>query len=72
MEWKEKFIENHGDRLFFMSVTTLFGIGFVVAGLLVEALNEALLGVGITLLIGVAQQAHNKSRSPKTSEEKEK
>ena len=65
MAWGKKFIDNYGDMLVFMCITAAFGIGFIVAGLSVEELKKELVAIGITLLIGVAQLANNKSRTTK-------
>ena len=51
--WSKQFIVNHGERLFFMSLATCFGLGFIYLDMT---------GEGKTLLIAVATLALNKAR----------
>ena len=60
-QWILRFWEEEGKRIFYMTITSVFGVGFIITGVLVEEL-DALVGAGTTLLIGVATLANNKSR----------
>ena len=61
-EWLKGFWQNHGDRVFFMSVSTIFGLAFLSLGTYKSL--EPLTGAGTTLLIAVATLALNKARGP--------
>ena len=67
-EWIQGFIDKHGERLFFLAATTIFGIGFIYSGVRfkdsLQDQSSVLIGAGITLLIGAGQMCFNKSRSP--------
>lgn len=55
MEWFKNFITQHGERLVFMGLATLFGAGFFYINMAAE---------GKTLLIAVGTLCLNKARSP--------
>jgi len=60
-KWIARFWDDHGDRLVFLFLATLFGIGFFVF--------TEMQGEGKTLLIAVATLCLNKARStPKEPE----
>jgi len=52
-EWGKNFLNNHGERLVFMIIASIFGVGLYYAGLP---------GEGKTLIIAVATLALNKAR----------
>ena len=52
--WMKRFWTDHGDRLIFMGITAVFGVGFHYIGMAAE---------GKVLLIAVATLALNKARS---------
>ena len=56
-EWCERFWNEHGTRLVFMGIATIFGGAFSWSG------NDKLVGAGYTILIGVAMLCMNKARS---------
>lgn len=53
--WTKRFFEDHGDRLVFMLIATVFGVYFLMV--------VDMAGEGKTLLIAVATLALNKARS---------
>ena len=55
-EWANKFWMEHGDRLTFMFIATLFGLAFY-------KLFPDMKGEAKTILIGVAMLCYNKARS---------
>ena len=61
MEWIKKFVNVHGERIFFMGVASLMAIGFIVVGAKIESLSS-LSESGTTILIGVAMLCYNKAR----------
>ena len=67
MKWRDKFIEDYGSMVVFMTISVFLGTTMIVAGCLVEALGDKLIGPGITLLIGTATLAGNKSRTTRPS-----
>ena len=61
--WWNNFIIDHGVRLFYMSVATIFATIFIFSGI------KELVGAGVTILIQVVTLAINKCRSaPKPKE----
>jgi hypothetical protein len=56
LEFLKGLLEEHGERLTFMALATLFGVAFLKIGLS---------GAGETILIAVATLALNKARGPK-------
>ena len=56
MEWFKKFWDNHGERLIFMGLATVFGVAFL--------LWSDLAGEGKTILVMVAGILVNKMRGP--------
>ena len=60
MDWN-KFLNVHGERIFFGGIATVMAIAFIASGLYIEDLGE-LKGAGITILIGVAMLCYNKAR----------
>ena len=55
MKWLNRFWDDHGDRLVFMAITTVFGVGFYML--------DDMQGEAKVLLIAVATLALNKARS---------
>ena len=53
-EWLNAFWKDHGDRLVFMGIVTIFGVAFILL---------KMTGEGKTLLVAVATLALNKARS---------
>ena len=68
--WIQKFWNDHGDRITFATIATVFAIGFIIVGIKFPALKE-FVGAGTTILIGVAMLFFNKSRSPENVTKKE-
>lgn len=62
--WQDKFIEDHGERLFYMAIVVMLSIGFIFSGI------KELLGAGVTMLIQTGAIALNKMRSPKNGVQK--
>ena len=60
MKWYQAFLDEHGGRLIFLLLATLFGIGFVWAGYAKEI--PELKGAGATFLIAVGTIALNQAR----------
>jgi len=63
MNWWEKFGNDHGERLVYIAFATIFGIGFIIAGVLAKI--PELKGAGITILIQVGGIFISRMRSPK-------
>ena len=61
MKWLNRFWDDHGDRLVFMAITTVFGVGFYML--------DDMQGEAKVLLIAVATLALNKARSKQNGTE---
>lgn len=59
-EWVMDFIRSDGQRIFYMGVATVFGLGLFYIGRRVG--NNELAGSGIGMLIGVGTYALNRAR----------
>jgi len=59
--WGVRFWEDHGDRLIFMALATVFGVGFFA--------YTDMTGEGKTILIAVATLCLNKARSTPKQED---
>ena len=68
IKWFQTFWENHGERIFFSSIASFFGVCFIITGTKVPALKE-FVGAGTTILIGVGMLFFNKTRSPENKKE---
>ena len=63
MEWFKRFWTDHGDRLFFMGLATIFGVGFLAIS---KYTSLDMMGEGKTILIGIAMICFNKARGVAT------
>jgi hypothetical protein len=59
--WLDRFIDAHGERLYFLEVQRYFAICFIIVGIKVEALS-GLVDAGTTILIGNGMLLFNKAR----------
>lgn len=56
-EWLEKFINEHGPRLFYGALSLCFAVGFIM-----YQPDGEIGAAGRTILIGLAMLCYNKSR----------
>ena len=67
-KWFNRFWADHGDRLVFMGIATVFGLGIAYLGYKLK--DEKLMGTGIGMIVVVGGLALNKARSTNGTESK--